>query len=45
MSPNDIGTCTKCAEPTTLSNPCCNAGVWFEGDIIMLDDLEEETHE
>lgn len=39
-----IGMCVKCKEYTDVTEPCCNSGVWFEGSVYTLDDLEEQDH-
>lgn len=40
-----VGMCTQCYEWTSLAAPCCPAGVWFEGHIWQLDDLEDQPLE
>lgn len=29
----DFGRCNKCGEMTSLKEPCCNAPIWFEGEL------------
>jgi len=40
-----MGTCCKCHEHTTVADPCCNAGVYFEGSVWTIDDITEEDDE
>ncbi len=44
-----IGMCSECKEWTSIEDPCCNAGVWFEGSLEYPDadteDLNKETPE
>lgn len=38
----ECGLCTKCGEWTEVTEPCCSAPVSFEGDLISIDDYEDE---
>jgi hypothetical protein len=37
-----IGQCAECAEHTDVNEPCCNAPVWFEGNLILITEIELE---
>lgn len=38
-----FGRCTKCHEMTEISEPCCNAGVEFEGSIYFGEDFDDDS--
>lgn len=40
-SKDDCGQCTKCGEWCEVLEPCCGAGVAFEGSIVYADELED----
>lgn len=40
-----IGLCTACGEWTSVKEPCCGAGVWFEGGIEHWEDYQEDSDE
>jgi hypothetical protein len=29
----DFGRCSRCGEMAELKDPCCNAPLWFEGEL------------
>lgn len=42
---NIDGMCMRCKEWTTLAEPCCNAGVWAEGHVYHLEDIEDDEEQ
>lgn len=39
------GTCARCGEHTSLLDPCCGVGVYFEGGLESYEDLWSEIEE
>lgn len=39
---NKIGLCSKCKEWTDIDDPCCGAPVWYEGDLVVDTDEDDE---
>lgn len=44
MSKEKIGMCVRCKEYTSVEEPCCNSGVYFEGDVCFPEECDHEGH-
>lgn len=38
---DSFGICTECGDWCLVLDPCCSAGIWFEGDVLSIGTIEK----